>query len=401
MRTPRQPEINIGAVGHVDHGKTTLVEALSGEYADRHSEEMKRGISIKLGYADAAFYKCPKCSKPECYTTSPVCQKCGEKVEFLRGISFVDSPGHETLMATMLSGVALMDGAVLVIAANEPCPQPQTREHLAALKILNVKKVVTVQNKIDVVSKERALESYEEIDRFLKNNGFEDSPIVPVSAQRRWNLDLLIQVMEEYVPTPKRDLHLNFRMPVARSFDVNKPGIGVDKIKGGVIGGSIERGAISLGDEIELRPGNGEEITTSVSSLVAGWRSVKSVRPGGLVGIGTKLDPSMTKSDGLVGKIAGKPGALPEALSNLTLDVELFSFLVGENEDVRIEPLKPREVLMVTASTTLTVGVVDQVMGSVAEISLKRPVCAEAGQRTALARRVGSRWRLIGYGIIQ
>lgn len=401
MRTPKQPEVNLGVVGHVDHGKTTLVEALSGEWTDRHSEELKRGISIKLGYADAAIYRCPNCQGAESYTNSPKCPKCGGKTEFLRAFSFVDSPGHETLMATMLTGVALMDGAILVIAANEPCPQPQTKEHLAALRILNVKRVVTVQNKIDVVSRGRALESYGEIDKFLKNNGFENSPILPVSAQRGWNLDLLMQVMEEHIPTPKRDLALDFRMPVARSFDVNRPGMGIEEIKGGVIGGSIERGAISVGDEIELRPGNGEEIVTTVESLIAGWKAVKRAKPGGLVGVGTKLDPALAKSDGLVGKVAGKPGTLPEVLSKLTLEAELFSFLMGGKEDVRIEPLKHQEVLMVTASTTLTVGVVDHAEGGRVEISLKRPVCAEPGQRTALARRVGSRWRLIGYGIIQ
>ena len=401
MKTPKQPEINVGAVGHVDHGKTTLVDALTGEWTDRHSEEVKRGISIKLGYADAAFYRCPNCPEPDCYTISPKCPRCGGKAEFLRAISFVDSPGHETLMATMLSGVALMDGAMLVIAANEHCPQPQTREHLAALRIMNVEKVIAVQNKVDIVSRERAMESYGEIREFLDTNGFRNSPIIPLSAQREWNIDLLIQTMGDYIPTPKRDLSLDFRMPVARSFDINKPGIGIDEIKGGVIGGSIEKGTISIGDEIEFKPENGERITTSVSSLVAGWRGVDNVRPGGLVGIGTELDPSMAKSDSLVGKVVGKPGTLPGVVSNLSLDVELFDFLVGGREEARVGPLKPREMLMVTASTTLTVGIVDQVKDREAEITLKRQVCAELGQRTALARRVGSRWRLIGYGIIQ
>ncbi|HUW49270.1 MAG TPA: GTP-binding protein, partial [Patescibacteria group bacterium] len=129
---PRQPEINIGTIGHVDHGKTTLVQALTGVWAARHSEELKRGITIKLGYADMPIYKCSKCEPPKNYTTEPTCPGCGTKAVFVRAISFVDAPGHEALMATMLSGAAIMDGALLVIAADEPCPQPQTREHLAA-----------------------------------------------------------------------------------------------------------------------------------------------------------------------------------------------------------------------------------------------------------------------------
>ncbi len=137
---PRQPEINIGTIGHVDHGKTTLVQALTGVWASRHSEELKRGITIKLGYADMPVYKCPSCEPPKNYSTKPVCPYCGSKTVFVRAVSFVDAPGHEALMATMLSGAAIMDGAILVIAADEPCPQPQTREHLAAAEVIGIKK---------------------------------------------------------------------------------------------------------------------------------------------------------------------------------------------------------------------------------------------------------------------
>ena len=156
---PAQPAINIGTVGHVDHGKTTLVQALTGKWADTHSEEVKRGITIRLGYADGVFRKCPKCRGAAAYTTQEKCTKHKVKTKFLRKVSFVDAPGHESLMATMLSGATIMDGAILLIAANEECPQPQTREHLMALKISGIKNVVVVQNKIDLVSEEKALEN--------------------------------------------------------------------------------------------------------------------------------------------------------------------------------------------------------------------------------------------------
>ncbi|MCX8169568.1 MAG: GTP-binding protein, partial [Candidatus Methanomethyliaceae archaeon] len=108
----KQPECNIGLTGHVDHGKTTLVAALSGVWAARHSEELKRGITIKLGCADTTFRKCPECPPPECFTTKEICPIHNIPTIFLRKISFVDAPGHESLMATMLSGAALMDGAI-------------------------------------------------------------------------------------------------------------------------------------------------------------------------------------------------------------------------------------------------------------------------------------------------
>ena len=153
-----QAVVNIGMVGHVDHGKTTLTEALSGVWTDVHSEELRRGISIRLGYADTSFYRCPSC---ELYTTKKTCPRDGSETEFLRRVSFVDAPGHETLMATMLSGAAIMDGAVLVIAANEPCPQPQTKEHLMALDIIGVHNIVVVQNKIELLSREKAIDHQE------------------------------------------------------------------------------------------------------------------------------------------------------------------------------------------------------------------------------------------------
>src|SRR3989338_1103314 len=134
-----QPEFNIGLVGHVDHGKTTITERLSGKWTDTHSEEIKRGITIRLGYADVTFYKCPKCSEPECYSTTKECAHCKSESIPVRKASFVDAPGHETLMATMLSGAAIMDFVLLLIAANEPCPQPQTKEHLMALEIIGIK----------------------------------------------------------------------------------------------------------------------------------------------------------------------------------------------------------------------------------------------------------------------
>src|SRR3989344_3879582 len=153
-----QPEINLGMIGHVDHGKTTLTEKLTGKWTDTHSEELKRGITIRLGYANFSIYK-----TKEGYTT-----KKDKDAKLLRNISIVDAPGHETLMATMLSGAAIMDGALLLIAANEECPQPQTKEHLMALEIIGIKQIVIVQNKIDLVSKEEALENYKQIKDFVK-----------------------------------------------------------------------------------------------------------------------------------------------------------------------------------------------------------------------------------------
>jgi translation initiation factor 2 subunit 3 len=408
-KLPKQPEVNIGTIGHVDHGKTTLVQALTGVWASRHSEELRRGITIKLGYADAPIYKCPNCPAPQCYSTETKCKGCSSQGEFIRAVSFVDAPGHEALMATMLSGAAVMDGAILVVAADETCPQPQTREHLAAIEIVNVKNLIIVQNKIDLADEKRAIQSYEEIRRFVKGSIAENAPIIPVSAQHGANIDVLIQALEERIPTPQRDPDKPPRMSVLRSFDVNKPGTTVEELSGGVLGGTILQGVFKVGDEVEIRPGVRAEkagkpiyepLVTEVTSLQAGGITVEEAKPGGLVGMGTLLDPSLSKADGLTGNIVGKPETLPPTLSEITLETHLFPRAVGTKELMEIENVKTGEALLLDVGTSITAGSVISIRGEKATLKLSRPVSAEKGARTALSRKIAGRWRLIGYGIM-
>ncbi len=408
MKVPKQPEVNIGTIGHVDHGKTTLTQALSGEWTDRHSEEIKRGISIKLGYADAAFYRYPGKTGSEAYGVKDKADD-GAAGELIRCVSFVDSPGHETLMATMLSGAAVMDGAMLLVAANEKCPQPQTKEHLMALDLIGVEKLIIVQNKIDLVTEEQALQNYQEIKDFVKGTVAENAPIVPVSAQQGINIDVLVETIERIIPTPKRDVKKPGRLYIARSFDVNKPGTRPADIKGGVLGGTISQGQLKVGDEVEISPGRKvehagrttwEPIFTTVTGIMAGGKSYKTANAGGLLGVSTNLDPSLTKADNLVGKIAGKPGTLPEVKHSFTMNVKLLERVVGSAEDLKVDSIKTREPLMLNVDTATTVGVVTSARTDTCEVALKLPVCAEPGQRVAISRRVGARWRLIGYGVI-
>lgn len=405
-----QPVVNIGIVGHVDHGKTTLVKALSGVWTDRHSEEIKRGISIRLGYADIVLRKCPECPEPQSFTVKEVCEICGAKTNVLRSISFVDSPGHETLMATMLSGAALMDGALLVIAANETCPQPQTKEHLMALNILGIKNIIIIQNKIDIVPREKVLENYNQIKAFVKGTVAENAPIIPVSAQQNANIDLVIEAIEKYIPTPEHDLKKSPLMFVARSFDINRPGTHPENLKGGAIGGSLNSGIFRPGDEIEMRPGRKVEtggtvkwvpIKTVITTIHAGNDEMEEARPGGLIGIGTKLDPSITKSDALVGQVAGIPGKLPPTIEGFVMETKLLERVVGVSDESTVEPIRSNEPLMLNIGTATTIGVVTSARSMDAEVRLKRPICADKGSHIAISRRVGARWRLIGSGILK
>ena len=411
MKVSKQPEVNIGMIGHVDHGKTTLTKALSGEWTDRHSEEVKRGISIRLGYADVAFYKCQICEGPAAYGTTPKCSKCGEKAELLRAVSFVDAPGHETLMATMLSGAALMDGALLLVAANEKCPQPQTKEHLMALSIIGIDKIIIVQNKIDIVSREQAIENYKQIKEFVKGTIAENAPIIPVSANRGVNIDMLIGSIEEHIISKvERDTTAPPLMHVARSFDINNPGTAPKDLKGGVVGGTLIQGKLKIDDEIEIVPGRRvevagkpsyEKITAKIVSLQAGGKSVKEVVPGGLIAIGTALDPATTKSDGLTGRVVGVPGKLPPVVHDFKMKTTLLDRVVGSSADLVVDEIKSNEPLMLSVGTATTVGVVKSARAGSAEVVLKIPVCILPGQRVAISRRISNKWRLIGYGIIE
>lgn len=398
------PEVNIGLVGHVDHGKTTLTQALTGKWTDTHSEEVKRGITIRLGYADATFYRCPKCKGAACYSTTPKCMKCFSECKPIRTVSFVDAPGHETLMTTVLSGASLMDGALLLVSANEPCPQPQTREHLTALDIVGIKRIVVVQNKIDVVSQEEAMKNYRQIKEFLRGTVAENAPIIPVSAQHRINIDALLEAIEGAIKTPERDPKKPPRMPIARSFDVNKPGTPIKKLKGGILGGSLTQGSLKVGDEVEIRPGIRVEgkfrpIRTKVTGLQKSMADIDEVTPGGLLGVSTRLDPSLAKSDRLAGNLLGLPDKLPDVLDEITLKVNLLERVVGAREELKVDPLKTGDNLMLTVGVVRTVGAVTSI-GKTVQAGLKMPVCADKGERVAISRQVLGRWRLIGWGEI-
>jgi translation initiation factor 2 subunit 3 len=389
-----QPAINIGMIGHVDHGKTSLTKALTEIWTDTHSEELKRGISIRLGYADAHFYKL-KTVAGEVYSNKAE----GGKIISERMVSFVDAPGHETLMTTMLSGAALMNGAVLVVAANEKCPQPRTIEHLMALKFAGVEKIVVAQNKIDLVEKEDLIKNYEKIKEFLKKYGYEDAPIIPTSANFRANIDLLIQAIEEHITTPKYDLKKPAKMFVARSFDINKPGTKIEKLKGAVIGGSISQGKISVGDELELAPGIDKRIKIKVLSIATNQGEIKEAFPGGLMAISTNLDPSIAQNDQLRGQILAEKDSLPEAKKNINVKVNMFERMLDIKE--KADEIKINEPLVLTIGTNTNIGMVAKIKKDEIEVALKNEEIVEKGEKIAISKNINNQWRLIAYGEVQ
>ncbi len=288
----------------------------------------------------------------------------------LRHISFVDCPGHDILMATMLGGVAVMDAALLLVAANEPCPQPQTSEHLAAVQMMKLKDIIIVQNKIDIVLKEGAvMQQYEEIKKFVSGTTAEKAPIIPISAQLKYNIDVVCDYICR-IPIPVRDFTSSPRLIIIRSFDVNKPGDTVESLKGGVAGGSVLKGILRLGDEVEIRPGiisrdgSGATKCTPIQSVVVSLLAEKNdllyAVPGGLIGVGLKVDPTLTRSDRLVGHVLGHPGKLPNVVDEIDVTYYLLRRLLGvkaeggKTKQEKVVKMKKGELLLVNIGSTST-----------------------------------------------
>lgn len=412
----RQATINIGTIGHVAHGKSTVVKAITGVQTVRFKSELERNITIKLGYANAKLFKCTnaQCARPDCYRSfgsgkedSPPCDKCGGRMKLERHVSFVDCPGHDILMATMLNGAAVMDAALLLIAGNESCPQPQTSEHLAAIEIMRLKHIIILQNKIDLIKESVAEEQHQQIQNFVKGTVADGAPIIPISAQLKYNVDAIVEYMIKKIPTPVRDFLSPPRLIVIRSFDVNKPGAEVESLKGGVAGGSILRGVLKVGDEIQVRPGivskdaegrhRCRPIHSRIVSLYTEQNDLQFAVPGGLIGVGTKIDPTLCRADRLVGQVLGTGDALPPIFTDIEVSVFLLRRLLGvKTEDAKqskVQKLVKGEVLMVNIGSTSTGGRIVTVKGELAKISLTSPACTEVGERIALSRRIDKHWR--------
>ncbi|KAL7412249.1 P-loop containing nucleoside triphosphate hydrolase protein [Mrakia frigida] len=421
----KQATINIGTIGHVAHGKSTVVKAISGVLTVRFKNELERNITIKLGYANAKIYKCPACPRPSCYKSypsskedHPPCENfgCREKMVLVRHVSFVDCPGHDVLMATMLTGAAVMDGALLLIAANESCPQPQTSEHLAALELMGQEHIIILQNKVDLIREQAAKEQMEEIRKFVDSTVAKRAPIIPISAQLKYNIDAVNEYICTQIPVPPRDFTSSPRMIIIRSFDVNKPGSEVDDLKGGVAGGSILNGVLRLEQEIEIRPGfidkdtDGKFICTPILSkvvtLYAEHNDLAFAVPGGLIGVGTKIDPTMCRADRLVGHVLSDVGKGMDIYTELEVQCFMLRRLLGvrtegKEKQTKVAKLTKGEVLLVNIGATASGARVVSVKADMAKIVLQSPVCTEVDEKIALSRRIDKHWRLIGWGKVR
>ena len=302
----KQPFVTISTQGRVANGKTSLITKLSGINPMKFKKEVEKDMTIKLGYTNCKFYKCPNCPAPYCYQNSEKCEQCGIDSKLVLHVSFVDSPGHSDLQTTALSGASNVDFSLLVVAAN--CQEdPETNEHYKANKILGLTdKTFIIHNKIDLVDREQAYDHYDKLKKL-----YDIKYIIPMCAQFGFGINYLIQFLVERISNPINEIFLKkieqpLKASIIRSFDVNKVGSNIDKLVGAIVGGTIKTGSIKIGDKIKIVPGilqgnTSKALIAIVTSLKTENTSLDVAYPGGLIGIGLSLDPTLSKEDKLVG----------------------------------------------------------------------------------------------------
>lgn len=242
------------------------------------------------------------------------------------------------------------------------------------------------------------------------------APVIPVSAQLKYNIDVVCEYIVKKIPIPERNFISPPNMIVIRSFDVNKPGFEVDEIRGGVAGGSILKGVLKVNQFIEVRPGivvkdeSGNikctPIYSRIVSLYAEQNELQFAVPGGLIGVGTTMDPTLTRADRLVGQVLGEVGSLPEVFVELEVNFFLLRRLLGvrtkgTEKQGKVSKLAKAEILMLNIGSMSTGARVVAVRNDLAKLQLTSPVCTSRGEKIALSRRVEKHWRLIGWGQIQ
>jgi translation initiation factor 2 subunit 3 len=320
-----QPIINIGCLGSVSDGKSTLVEKLTDTKTQRHSTEKDRNITIKQGYGNMKIWT----DNENNYYTTNSSYDDYNSYNLVNHISFVDCPGHHTLIQTMLASISLMDGAIIIISVDQPLNNKnQLIQHLIAAKLGKLKKLIICLNKIDLVSKNIVLERKKELDEILLKYDIKPYIIIPTCFNKKIGLNYVVKSIMELFNCNSYINRISEKpiFRISRSFDINKPGTDWINMNGGVLGGSLIHGQLKVGDEIEIRPGliNKDKLTwtplkTKILSIKSENNSLNSIIPGGLIGIGTDIDPYYCKNDLLIGNIVGLTNFMPDVYTEINV----------------------------------------------------------------------------------
>lgn len=417
----KQPIVNIGMIGHVSDGKSTLTKCLTGIATQKHKDELIRNITIKLGYANAKIFKCLECSAPECYQCTPSnimnhdCKICGANTQLVMHTSHVDCPGHHELMSVMLNGTAVMDYTILVESCvNDLFPAPQTVEHYNITKTIGIKPAIVILNKADLMAKQS--DKLPNLITLLRNFTKNSAPVIPISGTLGLNIDVVCEILAN-LKLPKKDFTSNFKMVVIRSFNVNHPGEPINKLKGGVLGGSIVKGIMKVGDVAIVYPGfklpkegaGEQDVRFSYSPLKCKVLSINSDKnvldfaiSGGLVGVQLDIDPGMTCNDNLVGQVMFKE---TDDMSNVKV-FELIQISHNKLEkeildsDGKPFTLKDGDMISVNVNSNNIGCKVIKKKTKYLNLLLENPICVEIGDKVTINVVSDGKTIIYGYGEI-
>ena len=378
-----KPHVNVGTMGHIDHGKTTLTAAITKTLADRvpgnsftefenidkAPEERERGITINVSHVE--------------YETAN------------RHYAHVDMPGHADYIKNMITGAAQVDGAILVVAATDG-PMPQTREHVVLARQVGVPAIVVALNKVDMVDDEELLELVEmEVRELLSDYEFDgdDCPVIPVSALKALEGDeaaqdqvmALMEAVDSYVPEPERDLDKPFLMPIEDVFTITG--------RGTVVTGKVEQGVIHTGDEIEIVGLKATQKTTCT-----GVEMFRKLLDEGQAGdnIGALLR-GIDKEDVQRGQVLAKPGSITPH-TNFEANVYVLTKEEGGRHKPFFSNYRPQfyfRTTDVTGSVSLPDGTEMCMPGDNTEMTVEliAPIAMDEGLRFAIregGRTVGA-----------
>lgn len=404
-----QPIKNIGTLGSVSDGKSTLIAKCTGTLTQRHANELHRNITIRQGYANMKIWKenendqyYTTDSKPQTFTT-----ESGNNCTLVNHISFIDCPGHQELIKVMLTSIEQMDGAIVIVAVDQPLAnKPQLIQHLAAAKLGRIKKIIVCMNKIDLVTKDVLIERKKELDIMLKQYDIVPFAIIPTCFNKNIGIKYVIRaIMELFNPNDfigRTNTPALFR--TSRSFDINTPGTDWTNIVGGVVGGSLAEGNLKVGDQIEIRPGmisgrNGkfvcQPIITTILSVKTDTTELSEIVPGGLIGIRTDADPFYFKSDKLIGQIIGNVGKMPNVYSEITLPIEIVT-LFGSFQWKPTE----KDSVSIQIGTQMTDAVISNISKSdlIVTFVFKIPVCISNNQHIVICHNLDKILRIVAEG---
>jgi translation initiation factor 2 subunit 3 len=384
----KQPLFNIGLLGSVSSGKSTCIKALTGKKTQKHSAEKIKNITIKPGYANLKIYT----NGETLYTENQLTVMNENLLDYqlINHCSFVDCPGHHELTLTMLGQVNIMDGAIVVISACENViDNTQLIEHLKAAKLAEIKNIIICLNKIDLVSKDKALLKKKEIETLFNKLKLDYISIIPTS----FNYNIVSNLLDiiNNIKSEKPDIPIFY---ISRSFDINKPGTEFANIKGGVVGGSLVSGELKIGDVIEIKPGlvsqnKYEIIKTTIKSLMSENEYLDKVHSGGLIAIGLNIDANYTKNDKLAGNLLGLENQLPEIYN----EIKINYYPIENNK------LKINDKIYLQIGTLSVLSLIIDIKDNKYKFKLSRPCCIDKNSKIYLCCRENN-FNILGYGVI-